>query len=93
MASLPGACEAAELALASWKTRGTMGKLSFLKEPSASRASWRIFLCTFHVKAVVGFVFTISSRSRLGNMVVTVLFIEAVRADLFIAAAPLSIPS
>jgi hypothetical protein len=66
--------------------------VSFLKELLVSRAPWRIFLCTLHGKAVLGFV-AVRLGFQFGNMVVTVLFSEVVRAVLFIAAAPLSIPS
>ena len=66
--------------------------MSFLKELFVSRAPWRIFLCTLHGKAVLGFV-AVRLGFQFGNMVVTVMLIEVVRAVLFIAAAPLSIPS
>jgi len=66
--------------------------VSFLKELFVSRPPWRIFLRTLHGKAVLGFV-AVRLGFQFGNMVVTVLFSEVVCAVLFIAAAPLSIPS
>ena len=66
--------------------------VSFLKELFVSRAPWRIFLRALHGKAVLGFV-AVRLGFQFGNMVVTVLFSEVVCAVLFIAAAPLSIPS
>ena len=79
-------------AISEWFCLQSQAGVSFLKELLVSRAPWRIFLCTLHGKAVLGFV-AVRLGFQFGNMVVTVLFSEVVRAVLFIAAAPLSIPS
>jgi hypothetical protein len=66
---------------------------SSLKEPLESRASWRVFFRTFSAKAEESFVLLAGMWFREGVLIVTVMVFEVFRAVLFLAAAPLSIPS
>ncbi|NLX98828.1 MAG: hypothetical protein GXY83_21940 [Rhodopirellula sp.] len=66
-------------------------QLPSLKGPFLSRAAWWIFLRTICAKAFLGFLFWL--RSRFRGLIDTVILIEVLCAVLFLAAAPLSIPS